>query len=69
MPIGSSGRDRLVRLAEAWTAKWDGRWQFEVGEGVFQHPDGRGEALVFAVAPTKILAFGKGTFSQTSYRV
>lgn len=62
------GRDRLVRLAEAWTAKWDGRWQFEVGDDVFQHPDG-GEALVFAVAPTRILAFGKGTFSQTSYRV
>ena len=26
------------------------------------------EALVFAVAPTKILAFGKGTFSHTRHR-
>lgn len=59
--------DRLVRLATAWAAKWDGRWQFTVGKGVFQHGDG-GEALVFAVAPTKILAFGKGTFSHSTYR-
>jgi general stress protein 26 len=59
-------RDRLMRLAEAWTAKWDGQWQYDVGDGVFQHGDG-GEALVFAVAPTKVLAFGKGTFSHTAY--
>jgi general stress protein 26 len=60
--------DRLQRLAEAWASKWDGRWRFEVGEGLFRHGDG-GEALVFAVAPTKILAFGKGTFSQSTYRL
>jgi general stress protein 26 len=56
----------LHRLAEAWTMKWDGRWQYEVRNGVFHH-DG-GEALVFAVAPTKVLAFGKGRFSQTRHR-
>ena len=58
--------DRLARLAEAWASKWDGRWQFQVADGAF-HADG-GEALVFAVAPTKIFAFGKGTFSQTRHR-
>jgi general stress protein 26 len=60
-------RDRLERLAEAWTTKWDGRWRFEVGDGVFQHADGN-QVLVFAVAPAKVLVFGKGTFSQTRHR-
>jgi general stress protein 26 len=57
----------LQRLAEAWTTKWDGRWQFKASDGVFHH-DGGGEALVFSVAPTKILAFGKGSFSHTRHR-
>jgi general stress protein 26 len=56
----------LGRLAAAWAAKWDGRWQYEARDGAFHH--GQGEALVFAVAPTKVLAFTKGTFSQTAYR-
>jgi nitroimidazol reductase NimA-like FMN-containing flavoprotein (pyridoxamine 5'-phosphate oxidase superfamily) len=57
----------LERLARAWTRKWDGRWSFEVRHGAFHHPEG-GDALVFSVTPTKILAFGKGTFSQTRHR-
>lgn len=60
-------RDRLERLAEAWANKWDGRWRFEAGEGAFQHSDG-GQALVFAVAPTKVFVFGKGPFSQTRHQ-
>lgn len=55
----------LRRLADAWTAKWDGRWQFEVRDGAFHQ--GRGAALVFSVTPTKILAFGKGSFSHTRH--
>jgi hypothetical protein len=51
----------------SWT-KWDGRWRFEVGEDCFLHPGGRGRALVFAVTPDKVLAFGKGKFTQTSHR-
>jgi nitroimidazol reductase NimA-like FMN-containing flavoprotein (pyridoxamine 5'-phosphate oxidase superfamily) len=58
----------LERLAEAWAAKWDGRWHYEVHDGGFLHEDG-GAALVFSVmTPTKILAFAKGTFSQTRHR-
>ncbi|WP_171906795.1 pyridoxamine 5'-phosphate oxidase family protein [Jiangella alba] len=58
----------LHRLAAAWRAKWDGSWRFEVRDGAFHHDDG-GEALVFAVAPVKVLAFGKGdTFSHTRHR-
>ena len=56
----------LQRLAEAWGTKWDGRWQFEASGGSFQHE--AGTALVFSVAPAKVLAFGKGTFSHTTHR-
>lgn len=57
----------LQRLAATWRTKWDGRWEFEARDGAFHHHDG-GEALVYAVAPTKVLAFGKGTFSHTRHR-
>jgi general stress protein 26 len=57
----------LRQLAAMWKAKLD--WDFEVGDGVFRDPGGAIEALVFGVAPTKVLAFGKGSpYSQTRYR-
>jgi nitroimidazol reductase NimA-like FMN-containing flavoprotein (pyridoxamine 5'-phosphate oxidase superfamily) len=56
----------LRRLAEAWRTKWDGRWRYEARGGVFHHE--AGTALVFSVAPTKVLAFGKGTFSHTRHQ-
>jgi general stress protein 26 len=56
----------LQRLADAWRTKWDGRWQFEVRDGSLHHE--AGTALVFSVAPTKVLAFGKGTFTHTRHR-
>jgi len=59
--------DTLQRLAEAWRTKWDGRWHFEARDGAFHH-EGGGEALVYAVAPTKVLSFGKGIFSHTRHR-
>ena len=58
----------LGRVAAAWTRKWDGRWQYEVGEGGFVHPDGFAGVQVFAVSPAKVLAFNKGTFSHTRHR-
>jgi len=57
----------LARLARAWATKWDGQWQFEARDGGFYHKDG-GVALVFAVKPTKILAFAKGKFSHTRHQ-
>jgi len=57
----------LTRLAEAWATKWDGRWQYEAGGGTFHHQGGAA-ALVFSVAPTKILAFAKGRFAHTRHR-
>jgi general stress protein 26 len=65
--IRVTDNDVLRRLAKAWTTKWDGDWQFQVGDGCFQHANG-GAALVFAVKPTKVLAFAKGSFSHTSHR-
>lgn len=66
----------LERLAAMWASKLD--WPFEVADGGFRERasevagadfDERGSAWVFAVSPTKVLAFGKGEpFSQTRYR-
>lgn len=56
-----------TRLAEAWRQKWDGRWQFTAGDGVFEDAGGGG-TLVFPVRPRKVLVFGKGTFSHSSHR-
>jgi hypothetical protein len=57
---------RLQRLADAWESKYEGDWHFDVANAAFQSEGG--EALVFEVAPTKILAFAKGDFAQTCYR-
>jgi general stress protein 26 len=57
----------LERLAKAWRAKWDGSWRFTAQTEGFRHDDG-GLALVYQVQPSRVLAFAKGNFSQTSYR-
>jgi general stress protein 26 len=59
-------RATLERLAAAWRTKWDGSWQFVVADDGFHHEAG-GLALVFAVEPTKVLAFGKGRFTHTRH--
>jgi general stress protein 26 len=66
----------LERLAAMWQSKLD--WGFDVVDGAFrerpsespgEESEPRGTAHVFAVAPDKVLAFGKGEpFSQTRYR-
>jgi nitroimidazol reductase NimA-like FMN-containing flavoprotein (pyridoxamine 5'-phosphate oxidase superfamily) len=69
-------RATLERLAAAWATKWDGQWQYEVTGTGFAHRStpaqetgsaDPGEVHVFAVEPTKILAFTRGGFSQTRY--
>lgn len=59
--------DVLSRLAEAWATKWDGRWEFEVGPDGFRTANGGGPD-VYAVAPSKVIAFGKQPFTHTSHR-
>ena len=56
----------LRRLADAWATKYHGDWIFEVDDGAFVNEDH--PALVFAVRPTKVIAFAKGDFAQTRYR-
>jgi general stress protein 26 len=59
-------RDRLTTLAALWKERLN--WDFQVGQDSFDGGGGR-KGLVFAVAPAKILAFGKGEpYSQTRYR-
>jgi general stress protein 26 len=60
----------LQRIAEAFAAKWDGRWQFSARDGAFRDPDdGSGEAMVFAVTPVKVFAHAKGDpFGATAHR-
>jgi general stress protein 26 len=59
----------LGRVARAFAAKWDGRWQFTVRGGCFRGPDGSGEAMVFCVTPAKVFAHAKGDpFGATAHR-
>ncbi|MFJ7630856.1 pyridoxamine 5'-phosphate oxidase family protein [Streptomyces sp. NPDC097595] len=70
-------RGTLERLAELWMAKIG--WPYDAVEGGFRHrPEGPQPETsgvpgaivpVFAVRPTKVLAFGRGeAFSQTRFR-
>jgi nitroimidazol reductase NimA-like FMN-containing flavoprotein (pyridoxamine 5'-phosphate oxidase superfamily) len=61
---------KLRRIAEAYVAKYGEQWRFGVRDGAFVHgTDEESIALVFEVAPVKVLGFGKGeVFSQTRWR-
>jgi hypothetical protein len=57
----------LRRVAEAFAAKYDEPFRFEVRGDGFE--SGGGVALVFEIKPVKALGFGKGeTYSQTRWR-
>ena len=55
----------LRRLAQAWAAKWEGKWQYVVRDGAFELPSGC--IPVFSVTPAKVLAFAKGDYSHTRH--
>jgi general stress protein 26 len=55
-------RATLERLAAAWRTKWEGCCQFEVTETGFYHSGTH--SIVFAVEPTKVLAFGRQRLSS-----
>jgi general stress protein 26 len=57
-------RATLERLAAAWREKWDGSWQYEVGDDDFRQ--GSDHALVYAVEPAKVLAFGRRRASDAA---
>lgn len=56
---------QLHRLAALWKSKLD--WDFQVSGDGFRDPAGR-TGLVFGLTPAKVLAFGKGPYTQTRYR-
>jgi uncharacterized pyridoxamine 5'-phosphate oxidase family protein len=59
----------LSRVAGAFAAKWDGRWQWTARDGAFRDAGGSGEAMVFSVAPAKVFAHSKGDpFGCTTHR-
>ena len=58
----------LERLTHVWRSKWDGRWHFEVDGDAFRHEGDEGRALVFEVAPSKVLSFAKERFAASRHR-
>jgi nitroimidazol reductase NimA-like FMN-containing flavoprotein (pyridoxamine 5'-phosphate oxidase superfamily) len=58
---------QLRQLAALWASKYEGDWKFDVADGHFHHEGG--DAIVFRVRADKVLAFAKGTFAQTRYRI
>jgi hypothetical protein len=59
---------RLQTLSDAYGAKYGEEWHFTVADGGFLGQAAGEPVYVFAVAPTKVLAFGKGEYSQTRFR-
>jgi hypothetical protein len=65
---------RLVRIADAYLAKYGSDWHFVVRDGAFRHdPESLrgadpGEAWVYEVVPSRVFGFRKGEFSQTRWR-
>jgi general stress protein 26 len=58
---------RLQVLADAWESKYEGDWHYDVHDGAFVQEGGA--VPVFEVVPDKILAFAKGDFAQTRFRL
>ncbi|MGW0044773.1 pyridoxamine 5'-phosphate oxidase family protein [Rhodococcus sp. NPDC003348] len=56
----------LLRIADAYVAKYGPQWRFEVTTDGFR--GGGGPALVYRVAPVTAFGFGKGPFNQTRWR-
>jgi len=60
--------EALRRLAAAIEDKYGAVWHFDVGDGVFLHAGGTGEAAVFRIEASKVMAFAKDPHGQTTYR-
>ena len=64
---------QLGRVARVWASKWDGRWQWQVRDGLFQDAEADASsslgALVFKVTPDKVFAHSKGDpFGETRHK-
>jgi general stress protein 26 len=60
----------LERVAQAFSVKWQGAWQFTVRDGRFYHGRaGEWPSEVFSVTPAKVFAHAKGEpFGATTHR-
>lgn len=58
----------LQHLADAYVSKYGSNWRFAVRDGAFVGDAGN-VAQVYEVKPVTVFGFGKGTFSQTRWRV
>lgn len=61
--------DRLQRIVDAFTEKYDDTFEFRVRDGGVHVGDSPDQALAFEVVARKVFAFAKGEqFSQTRWR-
>jgi general stress protein 26 len=61
---------RLLRIAELYRSRWDGRWNLEVHDGALASKMPDTQIVVFEVTPGKAYGHAKGDpFSQTNYRL
>jgi nitroimidazol reductase NimA-like FMN-containing flavoprotein (pyridoxamine 5'-phosphate oxidase superfamily) len=60
----------LARVAQAYAARWDGRWQLVARDGHFGKPGSADwSSEVFGVKPVKVYAHAKGDpFGATTHR-
>jgi general stress protein 26 len=58
----------LLRLAELYRSRWDGRWELDIGNGAVASGSPDIQVVVFAVTPDKAYGHAKGDpFGQTNY--
>jgi hypothetical protein len=57
----------LTALADAYREKYGDDWDFDTDDQVFD-PEGT-RTQVFRVEPTKVIAFAKSPYGQTTFRL
>ncbi len=65
--VAVTDEDELLRLAEAYVAKYGEDWRFGVRDHAF-FTEGTGRAEVYRAAPVTAFGFARGTAGQTRYR-
>jgi pyridoxamine 5'-phosphate oxidase-like protein len=63
-----TGEARLQRLADAYIAKYDDLFVFQVRDNALWIEGSEDPGLAFEVRPTKAFGFGKTPYSQTRWR-
>ena len=66
-PSGVTDDVTFRTLADIWRSKFSRDWDFADEAGTLRLDVG-GAAIVFEVAPTRVLGFCRGDFAQTRYR-